>query len=85
MRRLLHSRFGKRLAYRCLIETDAPELSPPPEHNPHPLTDPQDCRPLNHPANLGAVYEFAAGLRGISPKHLAESVEANFHRVFRLD
>ncbi|MCB1127889.1 MAG: TatD family hydrolase, partial [Verrucomicrobiae bacterium] len=46
---------------RLLIETDAPDQSLPSERNLHPLTA-ADGRPLNHPANLPAVYAFAAEL-----------------------
>lgn len=37
---------------------------------------------LNHPANLGAVYEFAAAMLGESLDGFAARVEENFHRLF---
>jgi TatD DNase family protein len=37
---------------------------------------------LNHPANLGAVYAFAAELLGCPLEDLAARVEANFIRLF---
>jgi TatD DNase family protein len=37
---------------------------------------------LNHPANLGAVYAFAAELLGRPLEDLAAQVEANFIRLF---
>jgi TatD DNase family protein len=67
---------------RLLIETDAPDQSLPAERNRFPLTDPITGRELNHPANLRAVYEFAAELFGESPESLAQRVEANFLRLF---
>ena len=67
---------------RLLIETDAPDQLLPDGLNRHPQTDAQTGKPLNHPANLGAVYEFAAGLFGEPVEQLAERVEANFRRLF---
>lgn len=67
---------------RLLIETDAPDQLLPDELNRHPLADVQTGKPLNHPANLGAVYEFAAGLLGEPVASLACRVEANFRRLF---
>ncbi len=67
---------------RLLIETDAPDQLLPDGLNRHPLTDAQTGKPLNHPANLGAVYEFAAGLFGEPVEQLAQRVEANFRRLF---
>ena len=39
-------------------------------------------KPVNHPANLRAVYEFAAELLDRPPEELAGQVESNFHRLF---
>jgi TatD DNase family protein len=69
-------------AERLLIETDAPDQMPPAALVRHPCTDPATGRKLNHPANLGAVYEFAAELREQPLSRLAAQVEANFHRLF---
>lgn len=67
---------------RLLIETDAPDQCLPDERNRFPLTDERTGKPLNHPANIAAVYEFAAELLE-EPEHLlAERVEENFHRLF---
>jgi Tat protein secretion system quality control protein TatD with DNase activity len=49
--------------------------------NRFPLLDASE-KPINHPANLGAVYEFAAELLGATPEGLAVRVEANFLRLF---
>ncbi len=62
---------------RLLVETDAPDLSPPAEKNPHPLPG-----GINHPLNLFMCYEALAALRGVSVEALAEQVEANFKRLF---
>ncbi len=67
---------------RLLIETDAPDQLLPDALNRHPLTDPATGRPLNHPANLPAVYQFAAGLLGEPVESLASRVEENFARLF---
>lgn len=67
---------------RLLIETDAPDQGLPEARNRFPLSDPQTGKPLNHPANLTAVYEFAAELRGLPVDALAQQVEVNFLRLF---
>jgi TatD DNase family protein len=80
---------------RLLIETDAPDQCLPAGGaveglltkagaglERHPLRDPQTGKAINHPANLRAVYEFAADLYGEPVASLAERVEANFVRLF---
>lgn len=69
-------------ADRLLIETDAPDQSLPAARNLHPLTDPATGKPINHPANLRAVYECAAELRGEPVEELAVRVAGNFQRLF---
>lgn len=69
-------------ADRLLIETDAPDQLLPDSANAHPLTDPLTGKPLNHPANLPAIYQFVADLRGVPLAELAAQVEANFRRLF---
>jgi TatD DNase family protein len=66
---------------RLLIETDAPDQLPPDERNRFPLLDAAG-KPINHPANLRAVYEFAAELLGAPLDELAAQAEANFLRLF---
>jgi TatD DNase family protein len=66
---------------RLLIETDAPDQLLPGERNRFPLLDAAG-KPINHPANLRAVYEFAAEWIGVSLEQLAAQVEANFLRLF---
>lgn len=67
---------------RLLIETDAPDQLLPDAANRHPLTEALTGKPLNHPANLPAVYEFMAELRGVPLAELAAQVEENFRRLF---
>jgi len=57
-------------ADRILVETDAPDQLPPVEHNRFPLAG-ADGRPLNHPANLAAVYEGLAACLGETTGALA--------------
>ena len=67
---------------RLLIETDSPDQPLPPDRIRYPMEDPQTGKPLNHPANLPAVYAFAAELVGEGIDTLATQVEENFQRVF---
>jgi TatD DNase family protein len=66
---------------RLLIETDAPDQHLPEPLVRHPLHG-ADGKPLNHPANLRAIYEFLAQLRGLPVEELAGHVEVNFLRLF---
>jgi TatD DNase family protein len=68
---------------RLLIETDAPDQLLPAGRNRYSLLDDQG-RPLNHPGNVRAVYEFAAEWLGLPLERLAGQVEANFLRLFAL-
>jgi TatD DNase family protein len=67
---------------RLLIETDAPDQPLPSERVTYPLTHPTTRKPLNHPANLPAVYAFASELLGEPMDNLARQVEENFLRLF---
>ncbi len=67
---------------RLLIETDAPDQLLPAGRVPHPLLDPTTGEPLNHPANLSAVYAFATELYKEPPVQLANRVGQNFCRLF---
>ena len=69
-------------AERLLLETDAPDQLLPPERDRYPLVDNASGKPINHPANLGAVYHFAAELFEEPVEELATRVEANFSRLF---
>ncbi len=67
---------------RLLLETDAPDQPLPPEIASYKLEDPKTGAVINHPANLAAVYRFAAGLLNEPLEVLAERVEENFFRLF---
>jgi TatD DNase family protein len=67
---------------RLLIETDAPDQPLPEEHILYPLSDTASGKPLNHPANLRAVYQFVARLLDEPVERLAEQVEANFQALW---
>ena len=67
---------------RLLIETDAPDQLLPAERVQYPLTDAASGQAINHPANLGAIYRFAAELLGEPLDRLAERVGENFRRLF---
>ncbi|HWB06348.1 MAG TPA: TatD family hydrolase [Verrucomicrobiales bacterium] len=69
-------------ADRILVETDAPDLLPPPGHNPHPLTNPETGQPVNHPANLLTAYESLAALRDIPLTTLSTTIASNWNRLF---
>ena len=66
---------------RLLIETDAPDQLLPEEHQEYALNDPKG-NPINHPANLGAVYRFMAGMLDEPFEKLEVRVEENFLRLF---
>ncbi|MEN3942196.1 TatD family hydrolase [Prosthecobacter sp. SYSU 5D2] len=65
---------------RLLAETDAPDMRPPEEMNPHPLGGEEE--PLNHPANLKVSYELLARGRGLPMEELKGQLEENYHRLF---
>lgn len=66
---------------RLLVETDAPDLRPPDDQNPHPLQAP-DGTPINHPANLALAYTTLANLRDSRAAELTDQVARNFARLF---
>lgn len=66
---------------RLLVETDAPDQLPPDSVLLHPLSD-TGGRPLNHPANLPAIYGGLADFLGEPVENLAERVAINFSRLF---
>jgi len=65
---------------RLLIGTDAPD-QPLPEALVR-FRFEAAPRPLNHPANLGAIYAFLAEMLGEPLDRLAAQVESNFERLF---
>ena len=66
---------------RLLAETDAPDMWPPDDQNPHPLLDPAQ-KPINHPANLTVSYQKLAELRDMPLESISEQIEINFQRLF---
>jgi TatD DNase family protein len=68
--------------HRLLMETDAPDQRLPEHLDQHRLTDSNSGEPLNHPANLEAVYRFAAEMLQVPLEELAGEVEENFRRLF---
>ena len=67
---------------RLLVETDAPAMPLPAAHRSHSLPDLADGNPINHPANIDAVYAGLAEVRKLSAERLAAQVEQNFIRLF---
>ena len=57
---------------RLLVETDSPFLAPVPHRG-------RKCEP----AYTADTARFVAGLRGVSPDHLAEVTTRNFFALFR--
>jgi TatD DNase family protein len=73
--------FAEIPAERLLVETDAPDMAPPADINPNPISG-SDLKPLNHPANIVTAYEALAALRGISVESLNDLTAENFARLF---
>lgn len=73
--------FRRLPADRLLVETDAPDLAPPPERNLHPLSD-ADGHAINHPSNIALAYNTLAELRGLPLEVLCAQVRANFLSLF---
>jgi TatD DNase family protein len=62
---------------RILLETDAPDMLPPPDCITHPLAD-----PLNHPANLPAIGHALAAALGIPAADFAAITRENARCCF---
>jgi len=69
-------------AERLLVETDAPDMPLPPERIQYHLPESPQGLTLNHPANLRAVYEGLAELRGETLETLTGQIAKNFQRLF---
>lgn len=67
---------------RLLVETDAPAMPLPAARRTHSLPGQADGNPINHPANLGAVYAGLAEIRELRVEALAIQVAENFQRLF---
>lgn len=59
--------------HRILLESDAPDMTPPADFITHPLLP-----PLNHPANLPAIGRALAAALGLPPAQLATRLRHNF-------
>ena len=68
-------------ADRLLIETDAPNMSPPPTHDAYSAVSPTG-EPVNHPGNIAGIYGFVAEMFDKPLDDLAAQVKENFHRLF---
>ena len=66
---------------RLLIETDAPDMLPPPELRVMEEVD-KEGKPINHPLNLIRIYDWAAKLRGSEPEAFQQQIEQNFLALF---
>jgi TatD DNase family protein len=69
-------------ADRLLLETDAPDQSLPRELVRYSLADDERGKPVNHPANLGVIYEKVAEWLNEPVEQLANRIEDNFRRLF---
>lgn len=67
---------------RLLVETDAPAMPLPADRRTHELPGLADGNPINHPANLRAVYAGLAEIRDLPFDALATQVAENFTRLF---
>jgi TatD DNase family protein len=67
---------------RLLVETDAPAMSLPADRARFHLPPSPEGALVNHPANLAIAYEGLAEIRRVDPAVLADSVAANFQRLF---
>lgn len=67
---------------RLLAETDAPAMPLPERYRTHTLPGLADGNPLNHPANIGAVYVGLAEIRAIPIEELSRTLARNFFRLF---
>lgn len=70
--------FAKIPLERLLTETDAPDMWPPLELNPHPLPSGD----VNHPFNLSVSYDLIAAQHGIRRDEAEKVVAGNYRRLF---
>lgn len=67
---------------RLLVETDAPAMPLPEARRTFSLPGLADGNPINHPANIVAVYAGLAEIRNTSVDALAPQIADNFQRLF---
>lgn len=80
-RKAARETFRKVPAGRLLIETDAPNMSPPAPHDAYSAVSPTG-EPVNHPGNIAGIYQFVADMFGKSLADLADQIKKNFERLF---
>lgn len=68
---------------RILLETDAPDMMPPPELVLRAMSDQEENGPLNHPVNLASIYQAFADWRGLEIETVIRLMRANFDSWFR--
>lgn len=66
---------------RILVETDAPDQLPPRSLQSFPLQSPEG-EPINHPANLPALYDYAADMLQQSITAFVAHVQATADQLF---
>jgi TatD DNase family protein len=71
--------FAKVPEERLLVETDAPDMAPPPAYRELPVVE---GKRLNHPGNIEHAYAGLARVREMEVGKLVELVEGNFGRWF---
>lgn len=69
-------------ADRLLVETDAPAMPLPSARRLYDLPARPGNTPVNHPANIAAVYQGLAQFLNLHVDALAHTVEGNFQRLF---
>lgn len=67
---------------RILLETDAPDMLPPDELIQVPLS--REGKEVNHPANLGAIYEAYARWKEVPVSEVISVTDANFRHFAAL-
>jgi TatD DNase family protein len=65
-----------------LIETDAPDMLPPPELEAYRLEAGEGERAPNNPANIGAIYEYFGKTFEVPLDRLKKQVKSNFESLF---
>jgi TatD DNase family protein len=70
--------FRKLPRERVLIETDAPDMPPPPQWVDYKLEN-----QANHPANLASIFAGFSDVLAENKETLAEQLELNFQRFFK--
>ncbi|MGJ3244072.1 MAG: TatD family hydrolase [Opitutales bacterium] len=72
-------------AGRLLLETDAPDMAPPPEVTRWPLGRQDKKRRIHHPAEIATARDVVAEMRGESSASVEDRTTENFRRLFGRD